>query len=361
MSTKISVFIILGILLQRICFKLVCLWSRLGCFWDIGVWIALKYMQEFKIYLIKKKLIDKSIKRVIDITHKYLDWLEDKNLKIEDSRYSDFMNYIGHLQARATRTKYVKSCSNLKNDNARSGCQRDSGVVRLKTSTINDYIRCIGHYYDFRKLDNVTVGVRLLGETRSKCHLFNEEKLDKIYSLLGVWPNISETHLLKKGKTDYQDTLRKIILGLIIYQGLDRNEAFKLKIDDLDLSKGKISIGSSIRKNDRVLDLKSHQILLFYDYIKENDLNEQLFPSFGKENRIRKLLEKLLLDLKKQSSDIINLRQLRYSCYAVWIKRFDIRKAQYFAGFKKPSSIQKYQNLDLEDLKGDISRFHPLE
>ncbi len=110
-------------------------------------------MQEFKIYLTKKKLIDKSIKRVIDISHKYLHWLEDKNLKIEDSRYFDLMNYIGYLQE-----------------------------SHLKTATINDYIRCIGHYYDFRKLDNVTVGVRLLGETRSKCHLFNEEKLDKIYN-----------------------------------------------------------------------------------------------------------------------------------------------------------------------------------
>ena len=224
------------------------------------------------------------------------------------------MNYIGHLQ------------------------ESD-----LKTSTINDYIRCIWHYYDFCGLDNVTVGVRLLGETRSKYPLFTEEKLDDIYN-------------------DYcvSEPIKKIIIGLIIYQGLDRNGVFKLKIDDLDLVNGKIKVGSSLRKNDRVLDLKSHQILLFYDYIKENYLGKDLFPSFGQENKIRKLLEELLLDLKKQNGDVINLRQLRYSCYGVWIKRFGVRKAQYFAGFKKPSSIQKYQNLDLEDLKGDVKKFHPL-
>ncbi len=270
--------------------------------------------EKFKTYLKKKKLIDKSIKRIKDITQKYLHWLQSKNLKIEDTRYSDLMNYIGYLQ------------------------ESD-----LQTSTINDYIRCIGHYYDFRGLDNVTVGVRLLGETRSKHPLFNEEKLDEIYSSYSS-----------------KDVVRKIILGLIIYQGLDRNEVFRLKIDDLDLPNGKISIASSPRKNERVLDLKSHQILLFYDYIKENGLKNELFPSFGKENRIRKLLEELLLNLKKQSGDVINLRQLRYSCYAAWIKRFGVRKAQYLSGFKKPSSIQKYQNLDLEDLKGDILKFHPL-
>ncbi len=270
--------------------------------------------EKFKTYLVKKKLIDKSIKRIIDITQKYLSWLETKNLEIEYTQYPDLMNYIGYLQ------------------------ESD-----LKTVTINDYIRCIGHYYNFRNLDNVTVGVRLLGETRSRYRLFKEEKLDEIYQ------NFSASYPVKK-----------IILGLVIYQGLDRNETFRLKIDDLDLSNGKISISSSLRKNDRVLDLKSHQILLFYDYIKENHLENRLFPFFCKDNRVRKLLERLLLDLKKQSGDVINLRQLRYSCYAVWIKKVGVRKAQYFAGFKKPSSIQKYQNLDLEDLKTDVGRFHPL-
>ncbi len=213
----------------------------------------------------------------------------------------------------------------------------------LKTSSINDYIRCIGHYYDFCKLDNVTVGVRLLGETRSRYPLFKEEKLDEIYR------NYSS-----------KDVVKKITLGLVIYQGLDRNEVFKLKIDHFDLMNGKIKVGSSLRKNERILDLKSHQILLFCDYIKQNDLEDEIFPSFGKENRVRKLLEELLLDLKKQSGDVINIRQLRYSCYSVWIKKIGIRRAQYYSGFKKPSSIQKYQNLDFEDLKGDISRFHPL-
>ncbi len=270
-------------------------------------------MEDFRNYLIKKKLIDKSIKRVVDITQKYLNWLGDKNLRIEDSRYSDLSNYIGYLQG-----------------------------LGLKKVTINDYIRCIGHYYSFRNLDNVTLGVRLLGETKRKYPLFDEQKLDSIYNGAA------------------SDPVKKIIPGLIMYQGLDRNEVFKLKIDDLDLVNGKVKVGASLRKNERTLDLKSHQILLFYAYIKENHLENSLFPFFCKDNRIRKLLEELLLDLKKQNGEIMNLRQLRYSCYSVWIKKHGIRKGQYFAGFKKPSSIQKYQNLDLEDLKGDVKRFHPL-
>ncbi len=238
--------------------------------------------EKFKTYLKRKKLIDKSIKRVKDITQKYLHWLQSKNLKIEDTRYSDLMNYIGHLQ---------------KTD--------------LKTSTINDYIRCIGHYYDFRGLDNVTVGVRLLGETRSKYPLFNKEKLDEIYSSYSS-----------------KDVVRKIILGLIIYQGLDRNEVFRLKIDDLDLANGKISVACSLRKNERVLDLKSHQILLFYDYIKKNGLKFKLFPFFCKENRIRKLL----LELRRPYIDIFAyyIQYIFVICLSADIKLYFIIKSSIF-------------------------------
>ncbi len=271
-------------------------------------------MNQFKIYLEKKKLVTKSINRIIQITQKYLSWLKSKNLEIEESTYSDLMNFIGYLQ------------------------NQD-----FKTATINDYVRCIGHYYDFSKLNNVTIGVRLLGETRIKYLLFTEEKLDKIYS-------------------DYlnHNSIKKIILGLIIYQGLDRNEVFKLKLNDLNLKEGKIKINGSLRKNERVLDLKSYQILLIYDYIKQNDPRDELVPFYYKDNRIRKLLDDLLKEIKQINNDIVNLRQLKHSCYGIWIKKFGIRKAQYFSGFKKPSSIQKYKDMDLEDLKGDILKFHPL-
>ncbi len=131
-------------------------------------------------------------------------------------------------------------------------------------------------------------------------------------------------------------------------------------MNDFNLKEGKIKINGSLRKNERVLDLKSYQILLIYDYIKQNDSRDELFPFFCKNNRIRKLLEDLLKEVKKINNDIVNLRQLKHSCYSVWIKKFGIRKAQYLSGFKKPSSIQKYKDMDLEDLKGDVLRFHPL-
>ena len=56
-----------------------------------------------------------------------------------------------------------------------------------------------------------------------------------------------------------------------------------------------------------------------------------------------------------------NFNVVRQSRYAIWIKQYGLRKAQYLAGFKHPSSIQIYQDQDLQDLKEVILRWHPLD
>ncbi len=75
----------------------------------------------------------------------------------------------------------------------------------------------------------------------------------------------------------------------------------------------------------------------------------------------KKLIDKSIKRVIDITKKYLHWLEVKNLCYAVWIKKFGIRKTQYLAGFKKPSSIQKCKDLDLEDLKGDIKRFHPLE
>ena len=44
----------------------------------------------------------------------------------------------------------------------------------------------------------------------------------------------------------------------------------RLRIEDLDLKNAKIKVKSTGITNERILDLKAEQILLFYEYLKEN-------------------------------------------------------------------------------------------
>jgi integrase/recombinase XerD len=43
-----------------------------------------------------------------------------------------------------------------------------------------------------------------------------------------------------------------------------------------------------------------------------------------------------------------------------WIAVYGLRKAQYLAGHRFISSTEEYQQQDLDELQGDIDKFHPL-
>jgi len=280
-------------------------------------------MDKFRIYLKKKKYVPKTIKRVQGIAKTYLNWLESKNLEIKETTYTDLLNFIGHMQNEKRRK-----------------------------SLINEYLRGLSHYYEYKKLPNITLEVRLLGETKTRLPLLKEEKLDELYD------NFSPSEAEKSNQTD------KIILGLIIYQALDRNEILKLRLDELNLAQGKIKIVGGIKKKtQRILNLESHQIIPLHEYINNHrlDINDKLF-SFNceKYSRLRNQLRRILVRIQSKNKEIINFNQIKQSRYGIWIQKYGIRKAQYLGGFKQPSSIQIYQNQDLEDLKENVLKFHPL-
>jgi len=220
-------------------------------------------------------------------------------------------------------------------------------------SLINEYLRGLSHYYEYKKLPNVTLEVRLLGETKSKLPLLKEVKLDEIYN------NFSPLKAEKSNQTD------KIILGLIIYQALDRTEILKLRLDELNLAQGKLKIVGGIKKKaERILNLKSHQIIPLHEYINNHriNLNEKLLSfTCEKYSRLRNQLKRILIQIQSKNKEIINFNQLKQSRYAIWIQKYGIRKAQYLGGFKQPSSVQIYQDMYLEDLKNNIKKYHPLQ
>ena len=58
----------------------------------------------------------------------------------------------------------------------------------------------------------------------------------------------------------------KVILGLMIWQGLGTRELTKIEVKDLKLRDGTIYIQGSRRSNERELKLESHQILDIMEY-----------------------------------------------------------------------------------------------
>lgn len=159
-------------------------------------------------------------------------------------------------------------------------------------------------------------------------------------------------------KVSYKDT-DKLILGLIIYQSLDIQSILNLKKEDINLEKGEILANPS-----RIIKLEPHQILPLNYYIENihKSTKNHLFTDKERTliNQLQFITKRLKNQLKENEINLKSLNQLRQSRYAIWYKQHGIRKSQYLGGFKSPYTIQKYANMDIEDLKSAVEKFHPL-
>ncbi len=292
-------------------------------------------MTEFRKWLIERYYSEKCIKDFIMRIGLFTTWLKGNKLKFKTVKYNQLLNYIGHLQEQE----------------------------KSKTS-INTTLRTIEHYYHFLKIDNIALNVRIKGITQEQILLLTEDELNSIY-----------TNYENKTKHGYFKYSNKLMLGLMLFQALDKQDLMNLEVTDLDLKKGIIKVPGGVRrKNSRVVKLEANQIIPFHDYItnfrgigrngiKSNESSERLFsPNCNKEQRVHDQLKVLVRTIKEQNQEINikRLTQLKQSRIGIWIDLYGLRKAQYLAGYKDVGNIEKYRNKDMKNLSKQIEMFHPL-
>ena len=160
----------------------------------------------------------------------------------------------------------------------------------------------------------------------------------------------------------------RIIIGLLIYQGLTVMEIGALRTEDIDLEKGRIRVRESRNTKGRSLPLKPEQIMLFYRYLQED---RELLSARGEGES-----ERFLLSEKGGGLVIHNIgrvinrgrkkkllpQKIRQSVIAELLKEnHDLRIVQEFAGHKRSSCTQSYRQSGLEELRVMILRHHPLK
>ena len=263
----------------------------------------------------------------------------NNKIEAEQSTYNELISYVQHLKNKG---------------------------VKQRTTQLN--ITSLKHYFNWvvkRHLreDNPTLNINIKGIKRRKLYnIINKITLEKIY-------HNYEVEQLNNKENKSIAKRNKIILGLIIYQGLGTLELNRLELIDVKLREGKIYIKQSRRSNERTLKLEAHQILDFMEYTlkiraellaennKETDL---LFISKGAGNHLQNAIQKLLQKLKKKHKEIENLKQIRASVITNWVKNYNLRVAQYFAGHRYVSSTESYLINDLESLQEEVNKYHPI-
>jgi integrase/recombinase XerD len=180
----------------------------------------------------------------------------------------------------------------------------------------------------------------------------------------------SELELLLERKERYSDLKIKnqVIISLLIYQGLTRNDVVNLTLNDIDLNEGVIYIKADTKTNSRSLKLKSKQIMLLHKYINEsrkelirNETEVLILTKLGTAETGEGI--SYLLETAKHlfPNRNLNTKTIRQSVIANLLKSgHDLRLVQTFAGHKYPSATERYRQTGIEELRAGIEKYHPL-
>ena len=160
----------------------------------------------------------------------------------------------------------------------------------------------------------------------------------------------------------------RVVVSLLIYQGLRLTEVTSLRLVDVDLEAGTVHVRPMRRTMGRVLSLKVTQVMLFYSYIttvrpellKTDTDRFVLTLRGGAENGegINYLIETFKPLFPQRN---LNARTIRQSVITNMLKEgADLRVVQVFAGHKKISTTERYRQSGLEELQRAIEKYHPL-
>ncbi|MEW7279208.1 tyrosine-type recombinase/integrase [Aquimarina sp. 2201CG1-2-11] len=292
----------------------------------------------YRTYLEKHRYSENTIVINILRVKRYEDWTTSYGIKTERATYKNLLTYVAYLKE---NKKY-------------------------KRQSINQELRAVKLYYDMliennKVAENPAENLTIRGTRKGIIKdLLSEEELEDLYYSYDI-----KHHDIFFKATKLRD---KVIVGLIVYQGITAVEIHQLKEEHLELHKGKIHIPSTRRSNRRTLKLQPSQILELIKYTTKARIylskrsnttnNEQLF--YGTLNLTRSITRRIIKTLKNYNRKVKSYSQLRSSVIVNWLAANNLRHVQYMAGHRYISSTERYVQDDLESLHEIVNKSHPI-
>jgi integrase/recombinase XerD len=164
----------------------------------------------------------------------------------------------------------------------------------------------------------------------------------------------------------------RVLMSLLIYQGLRPQEVAGLRVGDIDLAAATVYIKATSQSSARTLELKASQVLLFYEYI-HNIRPGLIKPETPTDRLLIGLQGRALpawavcVHLKRCYGNMypgrtVCTHTIRQSVITNLLKAgHDISLVQLFAGHVCAASTQRYQQTNVDSLKAAIHKYHPLQ
>jgi site-specific recombinase XerD len=229
------------------------------------------------------------------------------------------------------------------------------GSVSIKLTSIK-------RYYDYL----LETGQRNDHPCR-KIHLKNKKKPIQIQDLFTT----TELQALMNRENKYKnlELRNKVIISLLIHQGLTSAELCKLEVNDIDLDTGTVYIKASKKNSRRTLTLQPSQIMLVQNYINtprknliRKKSNTLILTQTGKAEMVDGI-HYVIESLKGLYPDrTLNPLTIRQSVISNMLneKKIPLEDVQLFAGHKYPSTTEQYKRKDINEQREKINLWHPL-
>jgi site-specific recombinase XerD len=283
----------------------------------------------FTLYLQQKKLSVSTVKAYTRRSIYFLAWLQQEENSQENFTYNDLLDFMRYCTGEGMSKRNIHALL---------------GTVRH----YSNYLILQG-----KRNDNPAAGIFIKGLSRKlPINLLSTEEMEQLYKDYQLQLNV--------------DGSKKIMLGLMIYQGLLVGELMRLESHHIKIQEGKILIKGTKITNERILDLQALQLPEIQNYLKANRFKEgAIFTEKRLKivslSNIKNRLHYMFDQLKRLNPKMINAMQIRNSVITEWLRKNNLRQVQYMAGHKYVSSTERYQTNNLEDLQSELQQHHPMK
>ena len=286
-------------------------------------------MNTFETYLQQKKFAKATVYQHCRYCGQFLEWLEAQPISPEDCSYNDLLSWVDQLKQNGDNIKLI-----------------------------NRKLLSVRHWFSFfqlkdKEVANPAAGLYLKsGRKRLVSGIVSFDNLEKLYQSYPV--------------KDERTLRTKVVLSLLVYQGITPDELHHLETGHVKLREGKVKVPGSRRSNGRILHLQAFQVLDIQQYLLRvrpkltSEKEGQLFLSMEGHTELKSSLHHLFRALKLLDEQISSAGQIRQSVITYWLKNHNLRQVQYMAGHKYVSSTERYQQNNIEDLQKEVNRYHPL-
>ena len=302
---------------------------------------------KFREWLTLKGYSSATVGTILRQTTDFLTWAAEQGLpEPAELSYNDLIGYVQACQQRGVAQK-----------------------------TIAHYVSDLRKLFDFLisegiGKDNPAAFIKLRGIKRRVYHqILSPQELQQLYRKYAVVIQHEPGKVIPPQERNLLSRQRnRVMVGLLVNQGLRVEELKALKVQDLQLREGRITVHHQRRTAERVLELEAAQVYELMDYLggtrkkflqHYGEATDDLFIQHHPAQNFYGVTAMLLKHLRRINPAVKNLDQLRASVITHWVKVYDLRKAQYMAGHRWVGSTEDYKEQVLDALQADVKKFHP--